>query len=244
MKYLKKAAFVLVVLAVLAMCNAGYVLAMSPEDQEAYNEWYRARFGTLPNQPPAQADPNPPAYPDPGPGQIDPDDDQSAYDAWYRARFGNRDATIPGAGTRSSVPTRALQPAVPTAFERGVIDLLNQERVRLGLRPLEIDPYLVQLARIKGEDMVKNGYYGHESPTYGYSPTLLSSFGISYKRSRENITVAGSPISAHESWMSSPKHKDNMLKPYWTHVGVGVVPRQPGSSLAYRYYVVELFVER
>lgn len=242
MKYLKKAVFVLVVLAVLATYNTGYVLAMSPEDQEAYNEWYRARFGTLPNQPPVQPDPNPPASPAPGSGQVDPDDDKAAYDAWYQARFGNRGATTPGTGAGSTVPTK-LEPAIPTAFEQEVIELLNQERVRLGLRPLEIDPYLVQAARIKGEDMVKNGYYGHESPTYGYSPTLLSSFGIPYKRSRENLTVAGSPIMAHESWMSSPKHKDNMLKPYWTHVGVGVVPRQSGSS-SYGYYVVELFVER
>ncbi len=187
------------------------VLALSAEDQKAYEDWYRARFGTYPVQTPDQ-------------GQGD---------------TGSGNGSAPGGGTRPGT----LQPATPTAFEQGVLDLLNQERARNGLAPVKMDPYLVQVARIKGQDMVKNGYYGHHSPTYGYSSSLLSTFGIQYRQSRENLTVAGTPAIAHESWRSSQSHRENMLKPYWTHVGIGVTPRG-GSSSYHGYYVVEIFVQR
>lgn len=190
-------------LLVLVVLVPAVAMAMSPEDQEAYNQWYSARFGILPGG-----------------------------------------TTAPSTGVPQIPSSQGkIQPAEPTAFEKQVVELLNQERVRRGLQPVQLDPYLVQAARIKGQDMVKYGYYGHQSPTYGYSSGLLSSLGIPYKQSRENLCVAGTPLMAHQSWMSSPSHRDNMLKPYWTHVGVGVVSRGTGSYL-YGYYVVEIFVLR
>lgn len=240
MKRTLRICLVATLLIVLFAGNAAVAAAMSPEDQQAYNEWYLARFGRLPGQEPAPVNPSPQPQPsDPG-GTIS-DDDKAAYDAWYEARFGSRPQN-PSTGY-SPAPPAKIQPAEPTAFERQVVELLNQERVKRGLRPVEIDPYLVQAARIKGQDMVRYGYYGHQSPTYGYSSGLLAALGISCRQSRENLCVAGTPLMAHESWMSSPSHRDNMLKPFWTHVGVGVVSRETGSSM-YGYYVVEIFIQR
>ena len=163
---------------------------------------------------------------------------QASYDAWYQARFGAPAA--PSAPTPSTPASKgSIQPVEPNAFERGILDLLNKERAKSGLSPIKLDPQLVAVARVKGEDMVKNNYYGHGS-SYGYSGSMLGYFGISVKLSRENICQASSAQMAHNSFMGSSDHKANMLKPWWTDAGIGVV-RKPGSSL---YYVVDIFVQR
>ncbi|HHV78429.1 MAG TPA: hypothetical protein GXX40_02230 [Firmicutes bacterium] len=203
---------VLALTGTIVLAGFGHAFALSSEDQQAYNEWYFARFGVYPGQVPGSAPapgPSPSPQPSPQPG-----------------------------GTPVSV-----QPAQPTAVERGVLDLLNRERARLGLRPLQMDPTLVALARLKGEDMVRNGYYAHYSPTYGYSWDMLRKFGISFKRASENICVGGVPSIIHETFMGSTNHRTNMLRPYWTRVGIGLVPVPGSGSAYYGYYVVELFVE-
>jgi uncharacterized protein YkwD len=170
-------------------------------------------------------------------------EEQKAYDQWYQARFGTPAPSQQPPSSTPTQPPQTVQPAQPTAMETGVLGLLNVERAKHHLQPVQMDPYLVQLARLKGQDMVANNYYGHFSPTYGYSYNLLSRYHIPFKRSSENLTVAGSALGAHTSWLGSEPHYEKMLKPYWTHVGIGFV-RRPGASLAYGYYVIELFVER
>lgn len=173
---------------------------------------------------------------------------QAAYNAWYEARFGKPPATQPEtpqptpetpAPTPSAPKKGSIQPVQPNAFETQMVAILNAERARLGLKPVTLDPQLVAVARVKAEDMIKNNYYGHGS-SYGYSGSMLNYFGISVRLSRENICQASTPQMAHNIFMGSKSHKENMLKPYWDEVGIGVV-KKPGSSL---YYVVEIFVQR
>ncbi len=56
----------------------------------------------------------------------------------------------------------------------------------------------------------------------------------------ENICQASSAQMAQNTFMGSRDHRENMLKPYWNEVGIGVT-KKPGSSL---YYVVEILVQR
>ena len=165
---------------------------------------------------------------------------QVAYDAWYQARFGKPAVPTTPEPSPGPAPKKGyIQPVEPNAFEKQMVSILNAERAKTGLKPVKLDPQLVAVARVKGEDMVKNNYYGHGS-SYGYSGSMLSYFGISTRLSRENICQAFSAQMAHNTFMGSTSHKQNMLKPYWDEVGIGVV-KKPGSSL---YYVVEIFVQR
>jgi len=177
---------------------------------------------------------------------------QAMYDAWYQARFGVAPSHSAPAEPAPSQPSPSqpaqqppktaggsIQPVQPNAFEQGVLDLLNQQRAKSGLAPVKLDPHVSAVARVKAEDMIKNNYYGHGS-SYGYSGSMLQYFGIYVKLSRENICQAATAQSAHNTWMGSSSHKDNMLKAWWTDVGIGVA-RKPGSSL---YYVVEIFVQK
>ncbi|MBC7325857.1 MAG: hypothetical protein H5T99_11185, partial [Moorella sp. (in: Bacteria)] len=74
-----------------------------------------------------------------------------------------------------------------TADERHMVELVNQERARHGLSPLKVNMELVKVARLKAQDMVRNGYFSHTSPTYGSPFAMLRQFGITYRTAGENL---------------------------------------------------------
>jgi uncharacterized YkwD family protein len=109
------------------------------------------------------------------------------------------------------------------AQEREMVEYVNQERTKAGLAPLQVDPDLARVARIKSQDMVDNGYFEHNSPTYGSPFEMMRSFGISYRAAGENIAKNRSVIGAHTALMNSEGHRANILNPNFTHIGIGIV---------------------
>ena len=99
----------------------------------------------------------------------------------------------------------------------------NEEREDLGLAPLRENPLLVQAANLKAQDMAKNQYFAHNSPE-GKTPWhWLREVGYSYQRAGENLAVnfyeSGDITRA---WMNSPTHKENIVKPNYTEIGIGI----------------------
>ena len=126
---------------------------------------------------------------------------------------------------------QAEEPMVPAdqnlsglnAQEREMVEYVNQERAKAGLAPLQVDLDLARVARIKSQDMVDNGYFDHNSPTYGSPFEMMRSFGISYRAAGENIAKNRSVIGAHTALMNSEGHRANILNPNFTHMGIGIV---------------------
>jgi uncharacterized YkwD family protein/spore coat assembly protein SafA len=103
-----------------------------------------------------------------------------------------------------------------------VLKLVNEERSRAGLKPLEMDWELERVARMKSQDMADKGYFSHQSPTYGSPFDMMKKFGISFKQAGENIASGQrTPEEVMTSWMNSQGHRANILKPDYTHIGVG-----------------------
>lgn len=123
------------------------------------------------------------------------------------------------------------------ADEKEVFDLINKQRTNNGLTALKIDDEVQRVARIKAEDMVKNNYFAHESPTYGTPFNMLNSFKISYKSAGENIAANSSNSSAVNAWMNSSGHKANILSSKYNYTGIGVV-----SSSKYGKIYVQMFI--
>ncbi|MGI6644037.1 MAG: CAP domain-containing protein [Bacillota bacterium] len=206
---MKRIRILAVLIAIAAvLLSGGQAFAMTPEQQALYDAWYQARFGRLP----ASSTPSPSQ-----PGPSTP------------AKPSTPAPSNPSKGT--------ISPVEANDFEKEILRLLNQERVKTGLKPLTMNPYVAAVARVKAEDMIENNYYAHGS-SYGYSGNMLAYFGVSVNLSRENICQAYSALGAHNAFMGSKSHRDSMLKAYWEEVGIGVV-RKPGSQV---YYVVEIFV--
>lgn len=109
-------------------------------------------------------------------------------------------------------------------FEQRVVELTNAERAKQGLPALKIDTELSKVARVKSEDMQKNNYFDHNSPTYGSPFDMMKKFGISYTSAGENIAQGRrTPEEVVQAWMNSAGHRANILNNGFTHIGVGYV---------------------
>ncbi|MBO5338233.1 MAG: SafA/ExsA family spore coat assembly protein [Clostridia bacterium] len=108
------------------------------------------------------------------------------------------------------------------AYENEVVRLVNIERDKQGLKPLVSDWQLSRVARYKSQDMQDNGYFSHNSPTYGSPFDMMKSFGISYRTAGENIARGQrTPKEVVNAWMNSSGHRANILNSSFTKIGVG-----------------------
>lgn len=124
-----------------------------------------------------------------------------------------------------------------TAAEQEMVALVNQARVDAGLPPLQADAGLSAIARAHSLDMAITGFFSHSSPTTGDMGDRLSAASIDFRAAGENIALNGDVRGAHESLLSSPAHRQNLLSPDVTHMGVGIVSN--GRTLL----VTQLFVQ-
>ncbi|MHB1167205.1 MAG: CAP domain-containing protein, partial [Carboxydocellales bacterium] len=122
-------------------------------------------------------------------------------------------------------PTPAPTPGYTISqFELKVVDLVNIERGKAGLKPLVADPLLGKGARAKSQDMADQGYFAHNSPKYGTPFEMMKSFGISYMTAGENLAAGQStPEAVVAGWMNSPGHRANILNGNFGKIGVGYV---------------------
>ncbi len=120
--------------------------------------------------------------------------------------------------------TPEQKPSQLHAFEKRVGELVNAERVKAGLKPLVLDESLSLKARVKSQDMAKNNYFSHNSPTYGTPFEMMQSMGVSYRSAGENIAMGQrTPEAVVQAWMNSEGHRANILNRSYTHIGVGYV---------------------
>jgi uncharacterized protein YkwD len=123
-----------------------------------------------------------------------------------------------------------------------MFELINRERVKAGLEALVFDPELSEAARGHSEDMRKEGFVGHVSPTSGSAEERLLRAGIVTDLAAENIARGDDPDEIHEGLMDSPGHRSAILLPKTTHVGIGISSVRKEDSVD--YIVTELFIRR
>lgn len=109
-----------------------------------------------------------------------------------------------------------------TGQENEMLRLVNEARKANGVKPLQVDTEVTNVARTKSQDMIDNNYFSHNSPTYGSPFDMLKSFGIKYVAAGENIAGNSSVKGAHDALMKSEGHRKNILNPDFTHIGIGI----------------------
>lgn len=112
--------------------------------------------------------------------------------------------------------------ATLTANEQQMLNLVNQERSKNGVKPLQIDNTVESLSRMKAQDMIDKNYFSHQSPTYGSPFDMLKKYNVKYLYAGENIAGNADVAAAHKSLMNSPGHRKNILNGNFTHVGIGI----------------------
>lgn len=115
-------------------------------------------------------------------------------------------------------------------FEKQVVNLVNIERAKNGLKPLRENWELSRVARYKSNDMKDQGYFSHTSPIYGSPFKMMKDFGISYSYAGENIAMGQrTPEEVMKAWMNSPGHRQNILNSNFTEIGVGYAVNERGT---------------
>ncbi len=126
-----------------------------------------------------------------------------------------------------------------TKDEQEFLDLINANREANGLKALEVDPEVQNVARLKAKDLVDNNYFAHNSETYGDIQNMLNTFEISYTSAGENIAGDSSLAKAVEAWMNSENHKVNILSENYNYTGIAIE-----ESKDYGKIFVEVFIQK
>lgn len=114
-----------------------------------------------------------------------------------------------------------------------MIQLINQQRSKLGLPKLVQDELLTKVANLKAKDFVVNKYYAHTSPTYGSVQNMLTQFGVKYSKYAENLALSTNTVRAYNALVNSKNNQANMISSDFEKIGVGV--SVSGNN---RYYVL------
>jgi len=141
----------------------------------------------------------------------------------------------------SGIP-QAVFAAYPTLFAGGVLAFTNVERYREGLPLLVSNTQLSQVAYVKMQDLFARQYFAHEAPVTGDDVSdLAQQYGYIYLAVGENLALGDFTSNRHvvESWMGSPGHRENILSPKYTEIGIAA-----GRSMhkgRYVWIVVQAF---
>ena len=108
-----------------------------------------------------------------------------------------------------------------------MLELVNNERAKVGVAPLVIDPKLNESAQMKADDMFTYKYFGHENHdgTQGY--TFIRKVEATCGVGGENIADMMSKeynnsFDAVDGWVNSPPHYKAMINPKQVTTGFGV----------------------
>jgi uncharacterized protein YkwD len=114
--------------------------------------------------------------------------------------------------------------------EKELLDLTNQERKKADRKPLKPSPVLFKVARAHSANMAKQGKMAHVLD--GKNPfQRLKAAGYPYYRAGENVGVGNVPLKGvMKGWMDSKLHRENILNPEFTEIGLGRVVDANGDA--------------
>jgi uncharacterized protein YkwD len=118
------------------------------------------------------------------------------------------------------------------SIRRDLLAAINAVRAADGLLPLQISGELSTAAAAHSDEMLGDGYFGHNSADgmsfwrriAAYYPLVP---GYSWDVG-ENLLWSSPGMDASAAvaaWMRSPKHRANVLSPGWRQIGIAVIRR-------------------
>lgn len=123
----------------------------------------------------------------------------------------------------TSLNFSTTQMTIDEEAEKILFDKINEERVKVGVKALEQDILVRNVARIHSRDMLVQGYFSHNSKDSKSLSDRLLDANVTFRTAAENLALAPNANLAHVGLMNSEKHKVNILGPELTRVGIGVM---------------------
>lgn len=135
----------------------------------------------------------------------------------------NKLTVEPGSEKSVTLPFKDDDPKVREDLEAKMLVLVNEERKKAGVRPLEFDAELVPVARAHSRDMFARGYFSHITPE-GLSPfDRMRKAKVRFLSAGENLALGQTLNICHRGLMNSPGHRRNILNPAFGRVGIGIL---------------------
>lgn len=115
--------------------------------------------------------------------------------------------------------------------EATLLKMVNDERAKVGAKPLTIDPILKKSAQYKAEDLVARDYFEHADPVTGKNNGIRWAYdnGASCSYIGENLVDVSKATLVDDlnklamlSWLDSPSHKKAMLHTRYDTTGFGI----------------------
>jgi uncharacterized protein YkwD/NADH:ubiquinone oxidoreductase subunit 6 (subunit J) len=129
----------------------------------------------------------------------------------------------PGSGEKVNLTFKINDAPPRPAYEAEMLQLINKERQKNGLKLLQTDTEMLHVARSHSQDMFARGYFAHDTPE-GKDPfDRMRSANIRFTAAGENLALAQTVEIAHVNLMNSPGHRANILNPSFGRVGIGIL---------------------
>lgn len=140
-------------------------------------------------------------------------------------------------------PEPEPEPEPTTSYNREfadrVIELVNIERAKEGLKPLKKDDTLNGLSDIRAKETVT--LFDHKRPNGTKWSTILKENNVSYTNAAENIASGYStPEDVVNAWMNSEGHRASIMSVTYEKIGVSCYI---DNNSEYKYYWDQLFIK-
>jgi uncharacterized protein YkwD len=120
------------------------------------------------------------------------------------------------------------------ANESEMFDLINAERAKHGLHPLNYNETLSNSARLHSRDMAEQDFFAHQSPSGSTPASRASRAGYQWAAVGETLFVGSTSAQrAISSLMASLSHRNVVLSPEFCDVGIGLVVEKNSTYQAY-----------
>jgi uncharacterized protein YkwD len=121
------------------------------------------------------------------------------------------------------LPYKVARANVRKDLEAKMLDLVNEERQKAGLKPVAADPEMAVVARAHSRDMFAKGFFAHVNLD-GKDPfERMRAGGVRFRTAGENLALARTLQQAHNGLMNSPGHRANILQPRFGRLGIGIL---------------------
>lgn len=153
------------------------------------------------------------------------------------------EVTVPVKPNPTPDPEPEPEPEPTTSYNREfadrVIELVNIERAKEGLKPLKKDDTLNGLSDIRAKETVT--LFDHKRPNGTKWSTILKENNVFYTNAAENIASGYStPEDVVNAWMNSEGHRASIMSKTYEKIGVSCYI---DNNSKYKYYWDQLFIK-
>lgn len=132
---------------------------------------------------------------------------------------GNWGGNNPGSGEDPESENNSGGSTTQDAYAAQVVELVNQERQKAGLKALTVNVQAERAAEIRAREIETS--FSHTRPNGTDFFTVLRETGVSYQSAGENIAYGQkTPTQVMNSWMNSSGHRANILGSNYTSIAV------------------------